>query len=552
MTIDRLEIYVSPEGKDSNPGTSNNPFLSLDRVLKELKNIHDNQKDFTGNIDIILADGTYFNNKPLEITPEFLPIKGGKVTFKAAKDAHPVISGGYLIKDWKQQADGTYIADIPKNIINDIPPRGLFINGERKTRARYPNDDYLTATNITPDGRRGIYFDRQEIPDKITGEFEVVHLNDWTINRAITDKIDYSKSLISFNENVGARADYFKLNGHTNNPPFFLENNPRFLDAPEEWFFDEKNNQITYYPEKGESIANLNAFIPISQGILSLKGTPKNQVKNVHFENLTFSHTNWELPLPSFAGVQGIYYDDFKQKNSNYQMEPIPAAVSTTFANNCSFQNLEFSHLNTSGLYLGMGTNNCLIKQNHFYDVSGTGIFVGEGGDTRNVGDRAWEFAEPEVAAFNNKIESNLLENIGVEYFGSVGIGIGLSNYNTVRNNVIKNLPYTGISVGFKWSTDETPAHHNLIENNSIEDVMLVMNDGAGIYTLGHQPGTVIRNNLIEDLPEKHGRGPNAGIYTDQGSDAMEITNNTLINIKDVPIFNNSTGTNWLDGNEVY
>jgi Right handed beta helix region len=548
MTTNSLDLYISKEGKDYSPGTQTQPFASLERAFQELKTLQEN--GFSKNINIILDEGHYFTKEPLKITPELLP-NGGSLTFKAAQTTHPVISGGYEIKEWEKQADGTFVANLPKDIVID-PPRGLFINGDRRIRARYPNDDYLNATKITKDGRSGIYFDPAEIPNNLTGEFEVVHLSDWTINRATTDKINYSNSLIEFDSPLGARANYFRLNNHTNKPRFFLEDNRRFLDAPGEWFFEKDSNRIIYNPQAGESPDNLEAFIPISQNILSIEGTPENKVKDVHFEGISFAHANWVLPEPSFAGIQAIYYDNLLKESEFYKMEPIPAAVTVKFAENGSFRDTEFSNLNTSGLYLGIGTNNFSIERSHFHDISGSAIFVGEGGDGRQVNGVNWEYAEPNVAAFGNEIKANLIENIGVEYLGSVGIGIGLSHDNVVRDNIVRYVPYTGISVGFKWGIVKTPAYNNLIEYNYINNSMQELSDGAGIYTLGYQPGTIIRDNTVDGIPPKNGRGPSGGIYLDQGSDSIEVAYNTLQNIIDVPIYNNSTGSNWIHENTIH
>ena len=46
----------------------------------------------------------------------------------------------------------------------------------------------------------------------------------------------------------------------------------------------------------------------------------------------------------------------------------------------------------------------------------------------------------------------------------------------------------------------ETPAKNNIIEYNEIHNIMQELNDGAGIYIMGNQEGTIIRNNIIHDV----------------------------------------------------
>src|SRR4029453_17112594 len=54
--------------------------------------------------------------------------------------------------------------------------------------------------------------------------------------------------------------------------------------------------------------------------------------------------------------------------------------------------------------------------------------------------------------------------------------------------------------------------------------------DGAGIYSLGNQPGTRIEGNLVEDLrrsPDASDK-PIAGIYLDNGSTTVRVADNVV------------------------
>ncbi len=72
---------------------------------------------------------------------------------------------------------------------------------------------------------------------------------------------------------------------------------------------------------------------------------------------------------------------------------------------------------------------------------------------------------------------------------------------------------------------------------------MQVLNDGGGIYTLGNQPGTVIRNNHIHDNMGREagnrGRGVPGGIYLDEGSGFIEVTGNLVYNVTRPMNYNN-------------
>jgi hypothetical protein len=71
----------------------------------------------------------------------------------------------------------------------------------------------------------------------------------------------------------------------------------------------------------------------------------------------------------------------------------------------------------------------------------------------------------------------------------------------------------------------ENVARDNLIEKNHIYDIgQGMLSDMGGIYTLGVQPGTVLRGNLIHDVTRTHYGG--WCIYPDEGSSHILIEKN--------------------------
>ena len=91
----------------------------------------------------------------------------------------------------------------------------------------------------------------------------------------------------------------------------------------------------------------------------------------------------------------------------------------------------------------------------------------------------------------------------------------GYTEGTVIARNEMYNLPYSAISMGWGWGETDaggggyesvniydtpTPARNNLVEGNHIHDIMLRLLDGGGVYMLGRQPGTVIRDNRIHRL----------------------------------------------------
>ena len=136
----------------------------------------------------------------------------------------------------------------------------------------------------------------------------------------------------------------------------------------------------------------------------------------------------------------------------------------------------------------------------------------------------------PEMTS-HNVVSDNHIHDIGQVFPAAVGVWVGQSSYNTISHNHIHDTYYTGISVGWTWGYTATQAHHNIIEYNDVHDIGRGwLSDMGGIYTLGVQPGTVIRNNLFHHI-ESYSYG-GWGIYTDEGSSQILIENNVAHHAK--------------------
>jgi hypothetical protein len=178
----------------------------------------------------------------------------------------------------------------------------------------------------------------------------------------------------------------------------------------------------------------------------------------------------------------------------------------------------------------------------HISDVGGNGLMIGEG-QWRQIDGEPWWEAAPQQAAKNNVAANNLVENCGRELFGAVGIWVGLAGGTTISHNEIRALPYTGVSVGWMWwnprsrpEPRKTPCRENIVSDNHIHHIMQVLSDGGGIYTLGLQPGSFLRGNVIHDVPVNAGRAESNGMFLDQGTGGFVIEENVIYNVTRSPL----------------
>ena len=107
---------------------------------------------------------------------------------------------------------------------------------------------------------------------------------------------------------------------------------------------------------------------------------------------------------------------------------------------------------------------------------------------------------------------------------------------NIIDHNEIRNLPYTGVSIGWMWDTTATPCKENIISSNHIHNIMNILSDGGGIYSLGQQPGSSIVDNLIHDITLNIGRAESNGMFLDEGTKDLVVENNIVYNVARSPL----------------
>ena len=146
-------------------------------------------------------------------------------------------------------------------------------------------------------------------------------------------------------------------------------------------------------------------------------------------------------------------------------------------------------------------------------------------------------------------MENCSISETGQQFFGSVGIWSGITAQTLIKNNQISNLPYSGISVGWHWSTEPTPCREVRIEGNHIHHILKILSDGGGIYMLGLQPGGQITGNHIHHVDINAGRAESNGMFLDEGTTDVTVANNLIYAIARSPLRFHRATTNLVQDN---
>jgi hypothetical protein len=313
--------------------------------------------------------------------------------------------------------------------------------------------------------------------------------------------------------------------------PAFLEHAKAFLDQPGEWFLDSATGTLSYLARDGENPTTTGAVAPVLTSLLRLSGTKERPVRNLRFEGLCFEHTDFPLPAIGYSEIQAAHYGPSMKQPTHVQ----PVSIECGYAEDCRFERCRFAHLNNSAIGFGAGCHSNAVTACLIEDIGGNGVVIGWRGTGRlqngAEGNLDADWADPADAPVGNEVANCVIQRCGADSRGAVGVLAAFSEGTRVVHNWIHDLPYTGISVGYRWNTTPTTQARCLVAWNHIHDVMKKLADGGGIYTLGFQPGTVFLGNLIHDVHRSayaHGGAPNNGFFIDEGSKGFLFESNVV------------------------
>ena len=528
-----LEIYVSPQGDRR----WKSHYSYMVRTLHEAQDLwrrniksHRGMRDL--DISVELHPGLHVLDKPLVISDDDYPGPKGQIKIAAVSASEgprgqyvPVmISGGTRLGPWRVE-DGVWKIDIPEAKGGKWKFRDLYINGQRRTRARTPNAGFFRVEQAGPDRRTSFTFKAGDLrPIAQPEQAEIVFLHDWSISRIPIKQIDEAMRTITFTHPIGNAAPHYAIDNFEPHPRYFLEGAPEFLDAPGEWHLDSERGVLSYLPLRGETPQAAVAVAPRLETLVQIKYDQPGKGQ-VLFSRITFAHTAWELPEGGYAGSQASFHENRSGDGQPGRLMA-PAAITVQNATDVGFGDCRFEQLGGSGLLLGRGCTRSGLGFCTFRDIGANGMMIG---------DTAAQPPEGQVCQ-DNWVGSSLFEHCGQTDYGAVGIWVGIAQRTRISNNELRHLPYTGISVGWRWDTTPTACRENLVELNHIHHVLQVMSDGGGIYTLGRQPGTRLVRNRIHDIPVNLGRAESNGIFMDEGSSEMVVEENTIYHIQRSPI----------------
>ena len=549
--LSATEVWISPDGSDRNRGTAEYPLLTLQEALQRAREMRRLQvPGIEDGIHIILKEGTYYLYEPLHLRPEDSGTAESPTTISAEEGGKVTISGGMPVGGWKQF--GRYwVADVPDFNGRPLDFRQLWVNGRKAVRAR----DVINFENMSRIRRNDVenqilWVPAQAVEAVLDAPYaEMVLHQMWCISNLRIKSIEVSgdSAAVRFHD-PESRLQFVRpwpspMTTPGSESPFYLTNAMSLLDEPGEWFHDFREQKLYYIPRKNEDIHNMDAVVPAIETLVSIEGTLDRPVENIRFRNILFSHTTWMRPaekghVPLQAGMyltEAYRINPKMKRDDNHDLDNQgwlgrpAAAVTLSGTKNVDFESCLFTHLASTGLDYRLGNSGGKVEGSLFSDIGGNGVLIGSFSPSAHETHYPYNPLDQREVCSNQHIVNNLFEDVTNEDWGCVAIAAGYVNNVLITHNEIREVSYTGISLGWGWNSNPGVMRNNTVRANHIHHYAKHMYDVAGIYTLGSQPGTVISENYIHDIYSPgyvHIPSHWFYLYTDEGSSFITVKDN--------------------------
>ncbi|MCM8760044.1 MAG: right-handed parallel beta-helix repeat-containing protein [Candidatus Omnitrophica bacterium] len=503
---EKITIYVAINGNDSwsgkyqqpLPDKSDGPLASIQAArdkIRELRKHNTSQK-----INVQIAAGRYQLKKPIEFS-----YQDSNVSY-CCEDGKAIFDCGRKISGWKKTTVNgvdAFVAEIPEVKNGNWHIKQLFVNGKRKQRTRLPDNGFFRIKEVPEkktqlfDGSNKFYCHQGDIKNwRNLQDVEIVIFHRWIEERMPISRFDEKTGLVE-----SFRTTVFNIDSGVK---YWIENVFEELKKPGTWYLDRKQGLLYYIPERGETIDNIDAYAPVILQAIKVQGNPeKNEfIEGITFKNITIEHADYDHPYGEKASCEQA-------------ARTVLGVIFFYGAKNCSIENCEIRHCGLYGIEISDGCSNINIKNNEIWDMGAGGIKINGGNAQSPVSLRTHSII----------VSQNHIHDCGNVFYSAVGILSMHASDNIISDNHIHDLYYSGISCGWVWGYAENVSKNNVIENNVIHDIGKgLLSDMGGIYTLGVQPGTVIRGNIIFNLEmAEYGAWC---IYLDEGSSHIIVENN--------------------------
>ena len=283
-----VEFFVSPAGQDTNPGTAEKPFATLERARDAVRQLRPADGKLRGGATIWLRAGDYLRTAALELSAADSGTAEAPVVWRAWQDETVRLLGGRTLSGFQPVTDPAVLNRLDEKArggvrqvdlralgiteFGQMQSRGfgrpttpahceLFCDGKPMTLARWPNEGESSQIAGFPEAQaqddgHGGKIGRLEDGFSFAGDRPLgwkdtsdlwVHGYwswDWANSYERVASLDREQRLVK-------TAPPHGLYGFRKGQRFHFLNVLEELDQPGEWFLDRAAGVLYFWPPKG-------------------------------------------------------------------------------------------------------------------------------------------------------------------------------------------------------------------------------------------------------------------------------------------------------------
>jgi tetratricopeptide (TPR) repeat protein len=501
-----VTLFVSPKGSDTNPGTKDKPFATLERARDEIRTlkIRNQKSEIRNPISVFIRGGEYVVKQTFKLTADDSGTEQAPIVYAAFGKEIPRFTGGARVSGFTRVSDTAVLARLPEESrgkvwqadlkaqsISDYgvfglkgtygarrrePLLELFLNGKPMEIARWPNESFVMTGEVlgpqTTDkkGRKhtvgGQFVYDGDRPARWKDENDAwlygYWFHDWADSYEKITSIDTAQRLITL-------APPLHNYGFAKGRRYYAFNLLSEIDRPGEWYLDRSRGVLYFWPPSNPNRATVEVSM-FAAPFVELDG-----VAHVAFRGLT-----WELGRDDGLRIKG---------------------GERCLLAGCTVRNFAGDGVTVEG-GKGHGLLGCDI-----YNM-GRGGTVLRGGDRRTL---------TPSGHFVENCDIHHLSRIDHTYTPAVlanGVGI------RIAHNRMHHISSSAMRV---------EGNDHLVEFNEVHHVVLESDDQGGVDVFGNPTyrGVVYRHNFFHHIGSGRSCG-SAGIRLDDAISGTLIYGNVF------------------------
>lgn len=501
--VQAADFFVSPSGKDDQPGTEAKPFATLERARDAVRSLRQNSPEEAATV--WLMPGVHPRKTSFELTSTDI-----LTTYRAKEPGEAVLNAAIVVpaSAWKLVSpDNTRLDPSARGKVFQIsldhlgvthakpfPSRfndggglfDLYCGGEKQQLSRWPNTEDTKMKRVLdkgvwsgqPKDRRGGVFEYEgDRPLRwktaadagqlwVAGFWRVP----WDFQSVRVKALDTEKRNITLAEPValGIGSKYAGPEGD-GSEPWHVLNLLEEIDIPGEWSVDFTTRTLYFWPPA--ELAEASVTI-----------------------------SDMATPMVSMKGSRGITLRGLVLEGG------LGEGVEITGGMDCTVAGCRITRVGRNAIIFKDGLNHRALSND--MTILGHGGIIVSGGDRKTLTPCAH-------IVDNNHISRYALAKLNY----SPGIGIGFAQGGLyaigcrITHNRVHDSPHAGILYG---------GNDNLFEFNEVYDVVKKTFDMGSFYTTHEwiSGGNILRHNFVHHAPEAN------GFYLDDGDSGDLVEGN--------------------------